>query len=197
MAIFCLVVGARYDWAATAKRSPPFENLTFIESKMTLWRRSTWTDMVPKPWLMSGAGHYDRLTIHHAGETTNFNLDKNAVIRDLEGVLTEHVERHYGDIGYHFIIDYAGRVWEGRSLAYDGAHVSGQNDNNIAVMLLGNFEKQKPSAAQLASMKQLVELLREHFRIKRYRIYSHRDLGQSACPGRHLYAHVSRLREQL
>ena len=98
----------------------------------------------------------------------------------MEGVFASHTRRNYGDIGYHFVIDYAGTVWEGRSLAYEGAHVACQNERNIGVMLLGNFEEQAPSASQIATASRLLGLLQQRFRIKPHRIFGHRDLGQHA-----------------
>jgi N-acetyl-anhydromuramyl-L-alanine amidase AmpD len=85
------------------------------------------------------------------------------------------------------MLDYAGRVWEGRSLKYQGAHVSGQNPGNIGIVLLGNFEGQRPSAAQQANLTILVAELRSFFGISRRRVYGHRDLDSTLCPGRHLY----------
>jgi hypothetical protein len=159
---------------------------------MELLRRSEWTDTAPRTWRVREVGNYDRITIHHAGEATNFHTDKNAVLHDIEGIYVGHLDRNYGDIGYHFILDYAGRVWEGRSLAYEGAHVAGQNEKNIGVVFLGNFEEQEPSGEQLASMRLLAGILKEHYGIKGHRVYGHRDLGKSVCPGRNLYPHVSR-----
>ena len=180
--------------AAVAKRPLPPVDLEFISSRMTLVARSEWTDERPKAWLLRSAGEFDRITIHHAGNSVNMNTEKNAVASDLEDIYTAHMERKYGDIAYHLVIDYAGRVWEGRSLAYEGAHVSGQNAKNIGVMVLGNFEKQEPSEKQLEAIRTLVDLLRDRYAIKRHRIYGHRDLGKSFCPGRNLYKHIVKLR---
>jgi N-acetyl-anhydromuramyl-L-alanine amidase AmpD len=93
-------------------------------------------------------------------------------------------------------LDYAGRVWEGRSLVYEGAHVVCQNERNIGIMLLGNFEAQSPSPAQRESVKRLIALLRERYKIKPHRVFGHCDLGHSVCPGRHLYAFVRGIRDQ-
>jgi N-acetyl-anhydromuramyl-L-alanine amidase AmpD len=137
---------------------------------------------------------YDRITLHHAGNGMVCAAARSQIARDLQGVLTAHLARGYGDIGYHFVVDYNGRVWEGRSLAYEGAHVLCENERNIGIMLLGNFEKQKPSPAQVRTIAELVPLLRRRWRIRRHRIYGHCDLGQSICPGRNLYSHVARMR---
>jgi hypothetical protein len=169
-------------------------DLAFIGRQLPLLRRADWSPVLPKPWKLKLADIYDRITVHHAGAGPNYHTSKNAVARDMEGVLVSHIQRNYGDIGYHFVVDYSGTVWEGRSLAYEGAHVVAQNERNIGVMLLGNFDSQSPSLAQVTSLDRLVALLRDRFRVKPHRVFGHRDLGYSACPGVNLYAHVTRLR---
>lgn len=196
LALSGFAIGIERTQGAVVKRLLPSVDLDFITSRVHLMPRSEWTEAGPKAWLLREAENYDRLTLHHAGNSVNFHTERNAVIHDIDGILTAHMERNYGDIGYHFIIDYAGGVWEGRSLAYEGAHVSSQNKRNIGVMLLGNFQKQKPSSKQLYSMKQIVSLLQDRYRIKRYRIYGHRDLGESICPGKNLYPYVLKLKGQ-
>jgi N-acetylmuramoyl-L-alanine amidase len=180
--------------AASVKRPLAAADLGFLAAELELVRRQEWDATPPRTWLLREAGGFDRLTVHHAGALSHGESSRNAVGFALCGVLSEHEERNYGDIGYHFIVDGVGRVWEGRSLAYEGAHVSGQNEGNVGVMLLGNFEEQRPSARQLDTLGRLVNLLRGRFMIKRYRVYGHRDLGASACPGRYLYSHVVRMR---
>ena len=161
---------------------------------MDVQRRNEWTRVLPRQWLLRPALEYDRITIHHAGESQNFDVVKPVVVRDMDGIITEHMDRNYGDIGYHFVIDYAGRLWEARSLAYQGAHVSGQNERNIGIVCLGNFQIQKPSEEQLITVEQIVSVLSEHFCIRKNRVFGHCDLGPSACPGANLYPSVLKLR---
>ena len=189
-----LTLGPAGVLAATVKRALPSVDLTFISSKLTLVRREEWTDTKPRPWLLREAGSFDRLTIHHAGLAVNKHTVKNAVINDLENILAGHLEKDYADIGYHLVIDFAGRVWEGRSLAYEGAHVAGHNEENIAVMLLGNFEKQEASKEQVSTMVELIPVLRKQYNIKPHRVYGHRDLGPSVCPGKNVYPHLTKLK---
>ena len=181
--------------AATAKRQLPPADLDFLSARMPLLRRQEWTERAVRPWRLRTASVFDRITVHHAGDVSLTVTDKNSVIYRLDGILTGHMDRNYGDIGYHFIVDYAGRAWEGRSLAYEGAHVLRQNDGNIGIMLLGNFQQQQPSAQQVDACARLIGLLRAEHRIKRHRIYGHRDLGQSLCPGQYLYRHVAQWRD--
>jgi len=189
-------VPARHAAAAMVKACLPTTDLDFLGDSLNLVRRDEWAGEPARLWLLRAAAHYDRITLHHAGERAVFSTGRDRVQVQVEGIRVGHVnDRGYGDIGYHFVVDYAGRVWEGRSLAYEGAHVSDQNEANIGIVLLGNFNDQDPSAEQLAAMNTLVLGLREHYRIKPHRVYGHRDLGQSFCPGNNLYPYVARMRQ--
>jgi len=190
-----ILVGTRV-WGALSEFSLPLVDLEFIESQMKLVRRWEWSQTMPRTSLLREAGTYDRLTVHHSGALVN-SESRESVIAHIDGILAGHMERRYGDIGYHFIVDRSGCVWEGRSLAYEGAHVYGENERNIGVVFLGNFDEQLPSDEQVASMTQIVALLCERFRIKYQRVYGHRDLASSVCPGKNLYSHAHELRNQV
>ena len=164
-----------------------------LAKKTVFHPRAAWTRAAPIYSRLGPTTPYERITIHHEGNRTNHNLALENVVQDLRQVWGAHRRLGYGDIGYHFIIDHAGRVWEGRSLQYQGAHVSGNNPGNLGVMLLGNFELQKPAPAQKATLLQLVTLLRKHYGIPRRQVYGHRDLDRTLCPGRHLYAFMPTL----
>jgi len=136
-----------------------------------------------------------RITVHHEGYTPVWFTDEASTRARLEQVRTIHTrDRHWGDIGYHYIIDRAGRVIEGRNIAYQGAHVKQQNPHNVGVMLLGNFEKQVPSSAQLAGLQRTLRHLMLTYRVPVKRVYTHRELGPTACPGRNLQPRVASLR---
>jgi len=188
-----LIMASRSVGAIT-EFSMPSVDLDFIQSKMKLMRRWEWARTPLKSQLLKDAVSYDRLTVHHSGSVVD-DLSEQSVMEHLEGIVAGHIERGYGDIGYHFMIDRSGCVWEGRSLTHEGAHVFAQNERNVGVMLLGNFDEQHPSHKQTASMDEIVSLLCERYRIKRQRVYGHRDLAPSICPGKNLYPHVLKLRE--
>lgn len=193
-ALAVAAVGARRAGAAVVKRPLGCVDLGALDGCADLVRRAEWDDQPAKTWLLREAGGYNRLTVHHLGQRARAETDRNAVECAVRNVCAGHRARGYGDIGYHFVIDHAGRVWEGRSLAYEGAHVSGANEGNLGVMLMGNFDEQRPVPAQIKVLDALTARLREIFMIKRYRVYGHRDLNATACPGRNLYEHVVELR---
>jgi hypothetical protein len=180
---------------ATVKRALTAVDLSFMGDEISLERRAEWSDTAPIPWRLRASSNFHRITVHHAGSFQESKASRDRVAYVLEGIMLDHRSRNYGDIGYHFVVDFAGRVWEGRSLAYEGAHTSGQNEGNVGVMLLGNFEEQDSPASQFESLERVVDRLRGRFRIKRHRVYGHRDLAQSLCPGKKLYQRIEGLRK--
>lgn len=182
--------------AAAMKRPLPVVDLRFLDGRVTLKRRVCWTDATPRPWLLREASVFSRITVHHQGSGTASAAHENSVAADIDAVFGGHRQIGYADIGYHFVVDYSGRVWEGRSLAYEGAHVSGQNEGNIGIMVLGNFNRQKPSAPALKALRSLVAVLRTQYNVKPDQLFGHRDLGASECPGTHLYASIVAMRSK-
>jgi hypothetical protein len=134
--------------------------------------------------------------VHHEGWTPFWGTSESETKARLEVVRNGHLGRGWGDIGYHFIVDRSGRVWEGRYLKYQGAHVKYCNENNVGVMCLGNFVEQKPTAAQVEGLQKTLLALQSYYRIPASRIRSHREWpgAQTECPGKNLQARMSELR---
>jgi N-acetylmuramoyl-L-alanine amidase len=74
--------------------------------------------------------------------------------------------RGFADVAYHFLIDSAGTIYEGREINIHGAHVEGFNTGSVGFVLLGNFNGEQPSEAQLASLRALVDYLRYTYEIR-------------------------------
>ena len=140
-------------------------------------------------------GRITRITVHHEGWTLFNTTSYKSTAARLATIRNSHVNaKGWGDIGYHYIIDRAGRVWEGRPSQYQGAHVRNNNPNNLGVMLLGNFDKQYPSTAQLAALQTTLTALRHHYNVPVSRIYTHRELTTTRCPGKYLQPRIAALR---
>lgn len=145
------------------------------------------------------AGAWDSITIHHSAEENAEQLgtgSQGEVAGEMRRLQKFHMtERGYGDLGYHFLIDPQGRVYEGRSLEWQGAHAGGENNvNNIGVCLLGNFLVETPRPAALEALQELTDELARRYAVPRGRVYSHRDLRATECPGGRLAAWVQRYR---
>jgi hypothetical protein len=106
-------------------------------------------------------------------------------------------QRGFADVGYHFLIDAIGTIYEGRPVNVRGAHVAGHNSGAVGVCLLGNFERIEPTPAQLASLSSLAVALRNTFGITH--LAGHRDLPSqnTLCPGANLWPRLPALATEL
>jgi len=140
-------------------------------------------------------GAIHKITLHHEGWTPVYFTDARTTAERIDLVRSIHVDkRGWGDLGYHFVIDRAGRVWEGRDVRFQGAHVKDNNEHNIGVMVLGNFEQQRPSAPQLETMVRVVQTLTRQYRINPRGVFTHQELRPTACPGQALQPRIASLR---
>jgi len=63
-------------------------------------------------------------------------------------------ERHWRDIGYHYVIKRDGTLQLGRPLEQQGAHVKGHNKNSIGICLVGGMDKRTGKAVNDYTDKQ-------------------------------------------
>ena len=140
-------------------------------------------------------GRVSRLTIHHAGlGTPTTDRDRASSIRMLTSIRNGHVGNGWADIGYHYVIDVAGNVWEGRPVRYQGAHVRNNNENNVGVMVMGNFDLQRPSSEQLSSLQRTLAALKRHYGVSTGAIKSHQEINPTRCPGKSLQSAFASMR---
>lgn len=159
--------------------------------------RSAWTRAgVARPRDIYALGGINRITIHHDGITPTIRAyAMRDVATRIEQIRQSHVAgRGWADIGYHFVVDPAGRVWEARSTRYQGAHVKDQNENNLGILVLGNFEVQQPTQPQLAAVDRFVSQQITRYRVSMGRVRTHREIAQTECPGRNLQSYLVRTR---
>ena len=140
--------------------------------------------------LTRNARPYDRMTVHHSAEHSS-DLGRQSswevadILRRIQSFQMR--ERGFGDIGYHFLIDPQGRIWQGRTMDWQGAHSDGDNNiANIGICLLGNYDVERPSRKALLSLEELVGALRQRHRIPRSRLFGHDHWKATECPGTHL-----------
>ncbi len=156
--------------------------------------RSRWTRAQPVPTLMDRAQPYYRITVHHDGMDAFASTDEEAAARRLERIRVAHRSRNFGDIGYHYLIDPAGRIWQGRPLEWQGAHVKATNQGNLGICMLGNYMIQRPSDTQVAALDRFVATQMQRYRVPVSKVYTHRELGPTVCPGDNLQAYMARTR---
>lgn len=129
------------------------------------------------------------LVVHHTAGSAPRRL--KAVHAELRSIQYQHMSGSRGepfnDIGYNYLIDRMGRVFEGRGFQVVGAHTLGQNTGTIGVSFMGNYEELKPTKLQLLAYHLLVrKLRRKGARITRVRGHKQMPNQATACPGRNL-----------
>ena len=165
------------------------------------WRRnvvprSAWAQGDPATLQMDRMSAISDITVHHDGMDAFRATDRDSVAEHLEAIRQLHRRKGWGDIGYHFAVDPAGRVWEARPLSFQGAHVRDHNPGNIGIVVLGNYELQTPNEQQLAALRGLLASLMQAYGVPVSRVHSHREWGgaKTECPGSSLQAQFVRLR---
>jgi hypothetical protein len=155
--------------------------------------RSAWTTSPLELRNATLMGGVTKLTIHHSGDGKPFTPATAAdVARHLQIVLQAHLQRGMIDIGYHFAVDPQGRVWQLRSLKYEGQHVRmsangfHNNEHNIGVVALGDFNLQAVSTAQRDRLLELVRQIRAKYVLKPAAVFMHGEIVQTDCPGKNL-----------
>ncbi len=167
--------------------------------------------------LMTWTPEYEVVThniIHHT-DTPNTDTDWKARIRSI--YYYHAVTRGWGDIGYNYLIDPDGVIYEGRYGGDDviGAHAYGYNNGSMGVAFLGSygggsysgnttpFDTMLTSAEHLLAWKcgqknidPLGSGVDNDGDVYSY-ISGHRDVGSTTCPGDNLYKLLPTIRKNV
>ena len=147
--------------------------------------------------------------VHHTVNANNYK--KRDVPAILRGIYAYHTKsRGWSDIGYNFLVDRFGRIWEGRFGGVDrpvvGAHTLGYNDDAFAMSAIGNYEEVQPSQAMVEAYGALFAWKLSLHGVKagskqQYvtsrtfaAINGHSDADATACPGKYLYQKIPEIR---
>ncbi|MET9817952.1 MULTISPECIES: N-acetylmuramoyl-L-alanine amidase [unclassified Streptomyces] len=158
--------------------------------------------------------------VHHTAGTNDYTCEESASV--VRGVFLYHVRSNgWNDIGYHFLVDKCGTVFEGRAGGIDkpvlGAHTYGFNAATSSVSVLGDYTTAttntavRESVAKVAAWKLGLYGLdptgttvltagadngkyKLGQKVTLHRVSGHRDGYPTACPGQHLYDDLPEIR---
>ncbi|MCW2814631.1 MAG: N-acetylmuramoyl-L-alanine amidase, family 2 [Nocardioides sp.] len=147
--------------------------------------------------------------VHHTVNANNYKPEDVPSI--LRGIYAYHTKsRGWSDVGYNYLVDRFGRIWEGRAGGVDrpvvGAHTLGHNDDSFAMSAIGNFEEVRPSNAMVEAYGALfgwklslhgvdAGSTRQYVTSKYFpAVNGHRDAASTACPGKYLYAKIPQIK---
>jgi hypothetical protein len=149
-------------------------------------------------WPLSYPESVKKIIVHHTATTKNLD-DPAQAIRDI--YVWHTLSKGWGDIGYNYIIDQQGNIYEGRygGEMVVGAHAGRGNHGSIGIAILGNYQDEDPPEAVLTSLTALIREKSEIYKIdtegsslfrgETYpNVMGHRDIMSTSCPGDKLYA---------
>ena len=143
------------------------------------------------PWKPTVAARDWKYIVLHHTASSNGNV---------ESIHETHLQRKDSDgnpwlgIGYHFVIGNGQGMGDGAieptfrwKQQMHGAHAGDReyNQQGIGIVLVGNFDEQPPSPAQLTAVKRLVQILRTEYNITSDRIVGHGKVKATNCPGKY------------
>ena len=153
--------------------------------------------------------------VHHTAGPNSYSPSQAAAI--MRGIQIYHVKSNgWNDIGYNFLVDRYGTVYEGRSGGIDrnvvGAHARGFNTGSAGVAVIGTFEtaasppRPRPRSRTFSPggstsptsirfrrsppSPAAASATRPAFPSSLRAVSGHRDTGLTSCPGDQLYAQL-------
>ena len=151
--------------------------------------------------------------VHHTAGSSSYGPEESAAI--VRGIELYHVKANgWNDIGYNFLVDRYGQVFEGRGGGMlrnvIGAHAAGFNTGSVGIAVLGTYSGKAPAREAEDALGKLLAWRLDvghvdpassamvssgvspaYFKA----ISGHRDAGSTACPGNALYRRLGQLRE--
>ncbi len=163
-----------------------------------------------------------RLALHHTAGAEGD--DPAATVRAIYAYHTK--SNGWNDIGYNFLVDSAGRIYEGRyareytkgetptgedadGRGVIGAHTGGNNTGTVGIALLGDFSgDQAPTSAAIAAVERMFAWKADRHNIdlagtvdwssgEKSTLIGHRDAGSTACPGDRVYEQLPAMRRRI
>ncbi|MEV5969667.1 peptidoglycan recognition protein [Streptomyces sp. NPDC051921] len=158
--------------------------------------------------------------VHHTAGTNDYTCEQSADV--IRAIFLYHVQgQGWNDIGYHFLVDKCGTVFEGRAGGVDkpvlGAQTYGFNTDTAGIAVLGNYNEAVSTQPVLDALAGVAAwklglyghdpagtvdltaaadngLYKKGQVVTLSRISGHRDGFPTECPGEHLYADLPAVR---
>lgn len=165
-------------------------------------------DTTPEP---TDASHF--IVHHSAGQTTS---------ADFAAVVRSYYDFHTGtngwdDIGYNWLIDGNGVIYEGRGQGLQGAHFSCMNEKTIGICVIGNYENATPTTEAINALQNFIAWgaceedidvlamdLHPNSNLNLHSISGHLDgnpspnaCSSTVCPGVNLYGLLPTIRDEI
>lgn len=136
------------------------------------------TDQLPKgtkSYSKRNLGQIVRFVIHHSADPAGYPLK----------YANYHINTHgWPGIGYHFVIQKDGTIYQTQALETIAYNVENYNTGTVGICLTGNFETETLEGDQKSSLVWLLKELAGQLGAKP--IYPHSAFKPTKCPGDHI-----------
>jgi N-acetylmuramoyl-L-alanine amidase len=144
--------------------------------------RQKWRAAPPKAGIVLMSEPVSIVFIHHTLTRSGPAADECRLVRKLQRIA---FSRGFEDIGYSHLIFPTGHVFEGRGFGKVGAHTPGYDRSSYGFALVGNYDTEPMTEAQIGAIRQLfAEGQRQNFISANAAVKNHRDVSRTTCPGR-------------
>jgi peptidoglycan hydrolase-like protein with peptidoglycan-binding domain len=141
------------------------------------------------------SGLAEEVFVHH---TVTAQLPEDAPAadeREQMRVIESIGQSRFGTgISYNVIVFPSGRAYQGVSWNRRGTHTGGRNSTVRSICFAGNYEKAIPTAAALATAAAIYAIGKGKWWRDDAPLHGHRDVSQTACPGKNLYSRLGLIR---
>ena len=153
------VTRLRAHFVRSAVRSVPARTLSIAGSPALIPRASWRADEEIRRAGPAFAPSLRFAVVHHTAGANAYTAAQSAAI--VRAIQIYHVKGNgWNDIGYNFLVDKYGQVFEGRYGGVErnviGAHAEGFNTGSVGIALLGNYGDTKPTAKALDAIAALL-----------------------------------------
>ncbi len=183
--------------ASTAPYAPDPSLFVPSTAPFSLVRRAQWGAAPPKEPYTPIKQYF--FTLHHT--QGHYPRSYGDSVTEMQFIQDYHQHaKGWNDIGYHFLIDPEGRIFEGRPIGVQGAHVLRHNPGNIGISIMGNYHPPANDVFTPETRRSFVTLgsyIRDNYSVGISSFYAHRDLGDTDCPGDGLYAQKASLAAEI
>ena len=172
--------------------------------KPSIILREEWNANPPK-YEYTPHPYFNRLTLHHAAGWQAWTIDQGK--EQVKAIQEFHQDgRGWSDIGYHFLLDMGGNIYQGRPESVIGAHVGGANTGNIGVCILGCYHPPETGWSCYDTVTDqtknaLIHLyawIADSYSIDPQVLLGHRDyFGSTACPGDNIWPLIPEIRNDI
>lgn len=115
-----------------------------------------------------------RITIH-CSDTAN------GVAVPISEIDSWHKQKGWSGIGYHYVIEPDGSLERGRPLNQVGAHVFGENEENLGICMIG---RNKFTIKQFESLHRVIQELQMMYSIPSWELYGHYEFDSARKSGK-------------